>query len=105
MATYSDIIFEVLPNTNIEEMQFQGGDFLIKLSDQQHIQHILKASKGQYYQHPLTGLGIDNFKGSSLNPQFLQQEIKTQLKADNIQPKVVDVKPDFTVNIDAVRIK
>lgn len=104
MAEVKDIIFEIGAE-GLEEIQFEGGDFKIAESDQQHIQHILRASKGNYYQHPLVGLGIDTATGSPLNPQRVQQEIKLQLKADNIQPKTVEVSDDFIINIDAERIK
>ena len=51
--------------TDAEELQFLGGDFLFGVSDQQHVQHILKANKGHYYQHPLIGLGsVDLINGT-----------------------------------------
>lgn len=99
-----DIIFEVVPGELKEDLEILNGDFKVELSEQQHVQHILKAYKGQYYQNPLVGLGMARYKGASLNPQRLKQEIKVQLKADNILPKVVEVSPDFVINIDAERL-
>ena len=100
-----DIIFESIPNTGKEALQISGGDFLVKASDQMHIQHILRASEGQYYQHPFVGLGVRDFQGATINPQRLKQQIKTQLKADNLITKVIEINDEFVVNIDAERLK
>lgn len=105
MAEAYDILFETLPNETKEDLQILNGDFIVNKSDQMHIQHILKAYKGQYYQNPLIGLGIANYKGASLNPQELKQEIKLQLKSDNIRTTYLEVTNDFVINIDAERIK
>lgn len=100
-----DILLEPVPNSIKEDVEIRQGDFFVNTSDQQHIQHLLKAMPGQFYQWPLVGLGIANFKAASLNPQRLKQLIKIQLKADNYLPSVVDVSPEFIVNIDATRLK
>ena len=94
MALVEDIIFESIPNTQKEALQISGGDFVVKASDQMHIQHILRASEG-----------VRDFQGATLNPQRLKQEIKTQLKADNLITKVIEINEDFVVNIDAERLK
>ncbi len=88
-----------------EDIRISDGDFVVNKSDQQHIQHILKADKGQYYQHPLVGLGIRNFQAASINPDELKQQIKTQLKADNYDTEEIQVSDKFIVNIDAKRLK
>lgn len=100
-----DIIFETVAGTGKEALQIENGDFLIKASDQMHIQHILRAFPGQYYQFPLVGLGVRDYQAASVNPQRLKQNIKIQLKADNLITKVIEVSEDFVVNIDAERLK
>ena len=40
-----------------EDLEVLNGDFSIQESDQQHINHIMRANKGHYYQFPLIGLG------------------------------------------------
>lgn len=100
-----DVLVEDVPNSIKEDLIIENGDFKIFNSDQQHIQHILKASAGQYYQHPLVGLGIAFYRSASLTPQRLRQLIKTQLKADDYKSKVIEISSDFVVNIDAERIK
>lgn len=105
MADVADILLEPVPDSIQEDVIIENGDFKVFNSDQQHIQHILKAMPGQYYQHPLIGLGIALYKSASISPQQLKQKIKNQLKADDYLPKVVQVTPDFIVNIDAERLK
>lgn len=104
MAVAEDIIFESIPNSDKEALQILNGDFVVKPSDQMHIQHILKAYPGQYYQNPLIGLGVRDYQGASVNPQRLKQAIKTQLKGDNLITKVIEINEDFVVNIDAERL-
>jgi len=87
--------------TDDEELQFLGGDFLVGVSDQQHIQHILKAKKGQYYQSPLIGLGIVDFTNGDLDRDLIRQQIRTQLKSDNYLPTEVFITEDFEIFIDA----
>jgi len=105
MAIVEDIIFESIPNSDKEALQILNGDFVVKAADQMHIQHILKAYPGQFYQHPLVGLGVRDYQAASVNPQRLKQAIKTQLKADNIITKEIQINEDFVVNIDAKRLR
>ena len=69
MENVKDIILEPVPDSIVEDMEIRQGDFFVNDSDQQHIQHILKANPAQFYQNPLIGLGIANFRGASLSPQ------------------------------------
>jgi hypothetical protein len=86
---------------NDEEIQFLNGDFLLGVSDQQHVQHILRANKGHFYQNPLVGLGADQLINANVNRDQLRQEIKIQLKADNYQPLLVEIDENFDVFINA----
>jgi hypothetical protein len=101
----NDVLVEDVPNSIKEDLIIENGDFKVFNSDQQHIQHILKANPGQYYQSPLVGLGIGTKRSASLSPAALRQLIKTQLKADDYQTNVIEVSEDFIVNIDASRLK
>jgi len=84
-----------------EELQFLNGDFLVGVSDQNHVQDILKAKKGHYYQHPLIGLGATDLINGDIDRDFLRQQIKLQLKSDKYQPLTVDIDKDFNVFINA----
>lgn len=87
--------------TDSEELQFLSGDFLFGVSDQQHVQHILKANKGHYYQYPLIGLGSADLINGDIDRDFLRQQIKLQLKSDKYQPLSVDIDEDFNIFINA----
>jgi len=87
--------------TDSEELQFLNGDFLFGVSDQQHVQHILKANKGHYYQNPLIGLGSVDLINGDIDRDFLKQQIKLQLKSDRYRPLTVDIDSDFNVFINA----
>lgn len=89
----------------IEDVLIQNGDFLVDVSDQQHIQHLLKANKGQYYQWPLIGMGIMQWNNAPINPASIKQQISIQLKADNYRPKKIMVDREFKIFIDAERLK
>ena len=58
-----------------EDLEVLNGDFSIQESDQQHINHIMRANKGHYYQFPLIGLGGVKL----INGNFRMD----QLKSDN----------------------
>ena len=88
-----------------EDITIQNGDFVVSKSDQQHIENILKASPGNYYQHPLIGLGSTDLISASINPSEVKKRIKLQLKADNYRPIAVKVSDDFKIYIDAVRLR
>ena len=87
--------------TDNEELQFLVGDFLVGVSDQQHVQHILKAQKGHYYQNPLIGLGANDLINGTIDRDLLKQQIKIQLKSDKYNPLEVFIDEDFDVFINA----
>ena len=84
-----------------EELDFLDGDFLVGVSDQQHVKHILIANKGHYYQSPLVGLGSKDLINGDINRDELRQDIKIQLKADNYRPLDVFIDANFDVFINA----
>jgi hypothetical protein len=87
--------------TDSEDIQFLNGDFLVGVSDQQHVQHILKANKGHYYQSPLIGLGSRDLVNGTFRRDLIKQQIKTQLKSDNYQPLEVVIDESFNIFINA----
>jgi len=100
MATVKDIMI------TDDGLQFKNGDLLIELSDNMHIQHILEANKGHYYQYPLMGAGMRNFIKSPMSALILKREIRVNLESDNMVVNNVNIKQstdDFLVDIDAER--
>lgn len=97
-----DIIIE--PTTC--DIVIAGGDLLVGKSDQQHVEHIIRADRGHFRQWPLLGLGIEkNIKGP-INAQELKKAIKLQLKSDNYNVREVQVSREGkNIAIDAQRIR
>ena len=100
MATVKDI------SVKEDGLQFKNGDFLIELSNNMHIQHILQANTGQYYQYPLIGVGIRNYIKSPMGILNLRKNIRLNVESDNVKINNLDVVgtiDDFTINLDAER--
>jgi hypothetical protein len=92
-----------------DEVQIKNGDFYVNDSDQQHVEHILKANPGQFYQHPLIGVGVFRYTNASVNPSAVKQRIKLHLKSDNYRIDKLVVKQDpggpMETYIAATRLK
>jgi len=100
MATVKDI------SITDDGLQFKNGDILVELSDNMHIQHLLEANKGQYYQYPLIGAGMRNFIKSPMSALILKKEIRINLESDNMtvnRVSIIQSTDDFLVDIDAER--
>lgn len=73
------------------------GDFLVAESDQQHVEHILRAVKGNY-RHDLT-VGASVIKTESGNyRQEDEAEIKKALEADGYNVSIKNVDGDLIIN-------
>lgn len=87
------------------ELEFQDGDFLISVSDDQHVQDILQAEKGHYTNAPLLGAGIYSRINSPFIPAIEEANIRRELYADGFNVKRVEVRKNsfdsLEVNIDA----
>ena len=90
-----------------DDIVIKNGDIKVGLSDAQHVEHIMRSSKGQYYQHPLVGVGIYGWINSKLPNQELRQNIKTQLESDNYRVTDIEFETEdgFSVTVDAKRLK
>lgn len=90
-----------------DDLVIQNGDFLVEASDGQHIEHILLADRGQFRQHPLVGVGMQKQYNASPNRQKLKQEIKLQLRADNMTVKKLTIADGDTmiIDVDAKRVR
>lgn len=94
-----DIILDETTN----DLIIENGDFRIGESDQQHIQTILHAQAGQFYETPLIGVGILDHLNSGITAARIKNIITKHLTSDNYEVKNVSVADDFTIEIDAVR--
>lgn len=78
------------------------GDFVIDISDEQHVQDTINAFPGWWKENPEQGVGIRAYLGASIDTQQLQKNIRLQLQADgyvSVNP-IVKLQPDGTVEID-----
>jgi len=101
MADFNDIVTDF----DTYDVIIKDGDFLVSESDQNAIQYILKADRGQFRQFPFVGLGLNKYHKSSIDPQIIKQAIKLQLKIDNFRVKRIDINGELSLYIDAKRIK
>lgn len=89
------------------DIYFADGDFAFGNSDEQHINHIVIAQKGNYRQHPLVGVGIAEWISSPNSAQriaALQQRIRLQLDYDGYKAKRIDLAKGIeNINITANR--
>ena len=96
----TDVLFDL----DNETIRIENGDFVVGKSDQQHVQHLLKAEPGQYYHAPTLGIGINNQLNASLDANEISQQIRVGLEADNYNVREIVVTDDFEVSIDAEKI-
>ena len=97
--------FEFIDDMIIDETK---GDFKIIESDQQHIDHIITAAKGNYYEFPELGVNSKALINSSNTNARINQVIKTELTKDDFLVKdILITKEDneIFIEIDAKRRK
>ena len=83
-----------------DDLSIDNGDFLISESDNQHVQHILQANKGDYKMNPELGVGIDNMLNSEEATSFLI-EAKKNLEYDGMKVRNIEFTEQETLKIDA----
>ncbi|TNE31822.1 MAG: hypothetical protein EP346_00020 [Bacteroidetes bacterium] len=89
-----------------EDLIIENGDFKSGDSVDDHVNHILVATKGQYRQHPLVGVGLLNYIGSpwtSTVRNRLESQIQLQLEADGATG--VDISIDGTGKLSISNVK
>lgn len=84
----------LLDNNN--DLQLYNGDFVTDNSDQQHVEHIVHAQKGEYKNYPITGFGVVNYlkKTNRVKSDF-KRDLKIQLENDNYQNPKIDLSDGF----------
>jgi len=76
MAQFADFIVD-----SNGDLEIQNGDFVVGLSDFQHIQDIIYSFAGEWKQFPLVGVGIQQYLKSQ-NASDAVNSIKQQLQSD-----------------------
>lgn len=87
-----------------EDIVISNGDFLLFNSEEIHIENILKANKGYFFETPLIGYGIINGLNGSKSTQEQKQDIRRQLTLDNYNVQLVQVDGS-NISINAKRLK
>ena len=86
------------------DLMFENGDFVVQEATEQHIEDILLAQVGDYKQHPLIGVGIEDWQHAPFTGivrQNLQREIKLQLDSDGAKNTAVVIENFENVQIRA----
>ncbi len=90
-------------HTTEHDLMIKDGDFVTGFSDEQHIEVLLLAWKGEVKEFPLAGVGIRNYGLAPWNYTLmkkLEKNISIQLKYDGAQKPVVRVEKD-KIKVDA----
>jgi len=86
------------------DLTIQDGDWSIGQSDDQNIEAILLAEKGQFYEFPLLGYGIKKRLYGPFDKLTENKAIREALKRDNYNVKVLNIE-DSGIEVDADKIK
>lgn len=95
-----DLIFD-----NDDDLKIDDGDFAINQSDDQNIETIILAEKGQFYNAPLLGYGIYTRINGPFNKNSERKAIREELKRDNYNVISLEINENFELLIDADKIK
>lgn len=86
-------------------MVLSGGDIAILQSDDQNIEAILKAEKGQFYEFPLLGYGIGTKIYGPFAKNVERKAIREELRRDfyNVTQLVINDGPEIFVDADKIK--
>lgn len=102
MAASNDILLNSTGNLLI-----QAGDFVVGISDEQHVQDTIIADKGWYKRNPADGVGVGKYLNSSGQQAKLQKEIKKELQKDGYvvdNPKAIITQDNFLIYPNAEKL-
>lgn len=81
------------------DIHIADGDFVIGYSDNQHQEHILIASKGEYKEFPELGVGINKMLAEDdYMPMLI--EAKKNLEYDGMKIDNIKFEPNGNLNIN-----
>jgi len=87
------------------DLKISGGDFAIDQTDDQNIETILTAEKGQFYSSLLLGYGIYKRLLGPLRRNQEKKDIRQSLRQDNYNTIQLEIDNNFTITVDANKIK
>ena len=83
------------------DIQIENGDIKLGEARQQDLELICKAEKGQFYQYPRLGVGIERQLNGSRTPLEIKGDIRENLNQDNFIISDIKIDKDFNIYIDA----
>lgn len=83
------------------DMQIKNGDFVMGESTLQNQQFLLLAEKGEYKQHPTTGVGLVNSIEEDKTGAELEADIQSNFEADGMTITKLKVKSFDDIQIEA----
>lgn len=87
------------------DLIIEDGDFFIGQSDDQNIEAILLAEKGQFYESPLLGYGITRRLFGPFDTLTERKAIREALRRDNYNVKVLNIDGNVGIEVDADKVK
>lgn len=88
MEYRQDIMMDLDDTEKRWDLAIKEGDFVVGVSDIQHIAHIILADKGQFRRTPFVGVGVLKMLNGPVSGQE-RREINLQLQSDGYKPKEV----------------
>jgi hypothetical protein len=102
MPAYEDFLLDA-----DGDLLIQDGDFVIGLSDEDHMQDLIESFVGWWKEFPAVGVGIKQFQASAGQEQVIERNIKLQLQGDGYDIAIVRVTltsdSKFNIQIDGTR--
>jgi len=83
------------------DIQIENGDIKLAEARQQDMELICKAEKGQFYQYPRIGVGIERQLNGSRTPLEIKGDIRENLLQDNFVVNEIKIDNNFNIYIDA----
>lgn len=93
-ALMTDIILD-----NSGDLKLQNGDFVLGYSDNQHQEHILMATKGEFKEFPELGVGLNRMLSDDDYVPFLI-DAKKNLEYDGMKINNIKFEENGNLNID-----
>ncbi|GGE89463.1 hypothetical protein SAMN05443634_104103 [Chishuiella changwenlii] len=73
------------------DLEIKNGDFVIAESDQQHVEDIFIAQKGEFKEYPQVGFGAINYIKTNTTSYQFERDLKIQLDYDNYSNVEIDI--------------
>lgn len=74
------------------DLEIKNGDFLIDESDQQHIEDIFIAQKGEFKEFPQLGFGAINYIKTNTTIYQFERDLRIQLQFDDYNNAEIDTQ-------------